>query len=166
MLRQEAGGHRWQRVPPTERKGRVHSSTVTVAVLEPLQEARWTLDDRDLDLRVTKDTGPGGQHRNKTESCVVLTHRPTGLQAKAAARCQYANRRTARAVLESRVQAHYARAARLERELDRKGQVGSGQRGDKVRTYSAQHGIVTDHRNGAKAPLKKVLQGQLRLLLS
>lgn len=135
-----------------------------MAVLEPLDESRWALDERHIDMRFQRDRGPGGQHRNKTESCVVLTHRPTGLQAKAAARCQHANRREARAVLEERVRQHLASADHAARTLDRKDQVGSGQRGDKVRTYSVQHGVVTDHRSGAKAPLAKVLKGQLQLL--
>ena len=164
LLRKEAGGHRWQRVPPTEKSGRVHSSTVTVVVLEAVDEMRWVLDDRDLVMRFQRDTGPGGQHRNKTESCVVLTHVPTGLQAKSADRCQHANRRQARAVLEARVREHFQKLALTERSFERKTQAGSGQRGDKVRTYSAQHGLVTDHRTGRKASLKKILAGDLALL--
>lgn len=160
----EAGGHRWQRVPPTERRGRVHTSTVTVAVLKPLDAARWTLRDEDIDMQFTRDTGPGGQHRNKTESCVVLTHRPTGIQAKSAQRCQHANRRQARAVLEARVAEHFQQLRDQRERSCRRQQVGSGQRGDKVRTYCAQHGVVTDHRSQRKAPLRAVVAGRLEEL--
>lgn len=72
-LLQEAGGHRWQRIPPTERRGRVHTSTVTVAVFECPPESTWQIDERDIEVFTTKDTGPGGRHRNKTESCVVAS---------------------------------------------------------------------------------------------
>lgn len=126
--------------------------------------AHRALREQDIQTRVTKDRGPGGQHRNKTESCVVLTHLPTGLQAKAADRCQHANRRTARAVLEARVQAYYQEQENATVSATRKDLVGCGQRGDKVRTYSVQHGAVTDHRSGAKVALTRVLKGHLELL--
>jgi peptide chain release factor 1 len=115
-------------------------------------------------VRTTRDTGPGGQHRNKTESCVVMTHLPTGLQAKAANRCQHANRREAREVLEARVQAHQASQAQADRAQTRKEQTGSGQRGDKVRTYRSQDDSVSDQRTSKRARLRDVLAGKLELL--
>jgi peptide chain release factor 1 len=142
----------------------VHTSTVTVAVLDPITAANWRLLDADIDVRTTRDTGPGGQHRNKTESCVVMTHLPTGLQAKAAGRCQHHNRREAREVLEARVHAHLAGQALANRAQARKAQTGSGQRGDKVRTYRSQDDTVSDQRTGKRARLRDVLAGKLELL--
>jgi peptide chain release factor 1 len=171
ILRNEAGGHRWQRVPPTERKGRVHTSTVTVAVMQSAQPKSPTaqhpaLPEKDVDIRLTKDSGPGGQHRNKTESCVVMTHKPTGLQAKASSKCQHQNRREARAMLEERVGQHYAQQAFAEQSAERRQQVGTGQRGDKVRTYRTQDDSVVDQRSGLRARLRDVVSGKLELLVA
>jgi peptide chain release factor 1 len=158
-LLNEAGGHRWQRVPPTERRGRVHTSTVTVAVFQVLPESEWTLKESDIEVFTTKDSGPGGQHRNKTESCVVMRHRPTGIEAKASAKSQHQNRKSARAMLEARVRALEVGRATSTRAQNRRQQVGSGMRGDKVRTYRAQDDLVTDHRSGRKARLSRIRAG-------
>jgi protein subunit release factor A len=153
------------RVPPTERKGRVHTSTVTVAVFEghfePQQNA--TIHPDDIIERVTKGTGPGGQNRNKRLTAIVCVHRPTGIEVKAEAeRTQEANRRVAMGTLFERVRAHYAGAAQQLVNAQRKSHVGTGQRGDKVRTYRADG--VTDHRTGRRAPLAQVQAGKLELL--
>jgi len=137
---------------------------VTVAILDPISPSAWRLQDADIEVRTTRDTGPGGQHRNKTESCVIVTHRPTGLQAKAASRCQHQNRREAREVLEARVFAHQASLLQDERDKCRKAQTGSGQRGDKVRTYRAQDDTVTDQRTNKRARLRDIVAGKLELL--
>lgn len=160
-LTQESGGHRWQRVPPTERKGRVHTSTVTVAVLEVRPADQFCLQERDIEVFTTKDSGPGGQHRNKTESCVIMRHKPTGIEAKAASRSQHDNRRAAREVLESRVAAHLAAQVQSGLDAQRRSQVGSGMRGDKIRTYRCQDEVVTDHRSGNKMRLREVMAGAL-----
>lgn len=160
----EAGGHRWQRIPPTERSGRVHTSTVTVAVFEMRERHRFALRDVDIEVRTTMDSGPGGQHRNKTESCVVMRHIPTGIEAKAASKSQHRNRQSAREMLEGRVAAFVAAKAAATERADRKAQVGSGMRGDKVRTYRVRDDIVTDHRSGRKARLRDVLAGRLEHL--
>jgi peptide chain release factor 1 len=157
----ESGGHRWQRVPPTERKGRVHTSTVTVAVFEEKPESQWELLDKDIQVWTTKDTGPGGQHRNKTESCVVMRHLPTGIEAKAATKSQLQNKKTARQMLETRVADHYDKAGKLAHANHRKQQVGSGMRGDKIRTYREQDDQVTDHRSGMKTRLSTIRNGHL-----
>lgn len=161
----EAGGHRWQRTPPNERRGRVHTSTVTVAVfeghLEPLQIG--TLDPRDLLERVTKGTGPGGQNRNKRETAIILRHIPTGIEVKAEVeRTQEANRKTATATLEARVREHLTRLSKQGVDQQRKDMVGSGERGDKIRTYRADG--VTDHQSGMRAPLPQIMSGKLELL--
>ena len=164
LLLNESGGHRWQRVPPTERKGRVQTSTVTVAVFVVEQENSWSINERDIAIFTTKDTGPGGQHRNKTESCVVMRHIPTGIEAKAATKSQVQNKKTARQMLEARVSAHFSEKEKIRLDDNRHQMVGSGMRGDKVRTYREKDDTVTDHRTGKKARLKQIRQGQLALL--
>lgn len=163
-LLRESGGHRWQRVPPTERKGRVHTSTVTVAVFEIPEASTWALRDADIETFTTRDTGPGGQHRNKTESCVVMRHLPTGIQAKSALKSQHQNRQIAREVLEARVAEHYLRERASAEIADRRSKVGSGMRGDKIRTYREQDDRVTDHRTGRTARLRDVRDGQIGAL--
>lgn len=157
----ESGGHRWQRVPPTERKGRVHTSTVTVVVRDPTQKAAYTIDEKDVEMRFTKDTGPGGQHRNKTESCVVLTHKPTGISVKAAERCQHANRRNAWVTLAERVSEHFGALQNQAVAKERRDKAGSGMRGDKIRTYAVHHHIASDHRTGVKVQWQSVEMGEL-----
>jgi peptide chain release factor 1 len=162
-LLQEAGGHRWQRVPKNERRGRVHTSTVTVAVFTGKASPIPELRESDLFVRITKGTGPGGQNRNKRETALVIRHQPTGIEVKAEAeRTQEANRRVAMATLRERVDAYYARAAHDNVNQQRRAQAGSGQRGDKVRTYRSDG--VTDHRTGRKASLEQIQAGRLDLL--
>lgn len=163
-LLMESGGHRWQRVPPTERNGRVHTSTVTVAAFEVKDEKKWVLREQDIKVFTTRDSGPGGQHRNTTDSCVVMRHLPTGIETKAAAKSQHQNRRVARETLEARVAAHYATQDTASKVQDRRDKVGSGERGDKVRTYRTRDDQVTDHRSGKKARLSRVVRGELELV--
>jgi peptide chain release factor 1 len=153
------------RVPPTERKGRVHTSTVTVAVfeghLEPAQNA--TIHPSDIHERITRGTGAGGQNRNKRETVVVLKHIPTGIEVKAESeRTQEANRRVAMGTLAQRVAEHYARTAKQQVDQQRRTMLGAGERSDKIRTYRPDG--VTDHRTNGRAPLKQVQAGQLGLL--
>ncbi len=161
----EAGGHRWQRVPPTEKRGRVHTSTVTIAVLE-LLHASYTLKEGDIEIFTTKDSGPGGQHRNKTESCVILRHIPTGIEAKASTKSQHRNKLLAREVLEARVFSLLKTQDKSIIDRQRKNQVGSGMRGDKIRTYRQKDNICSDHRSGKKTSLSLILEGKLELLWS
>ena len=163
-LWQEAGGHRWQRIPPTERRGRVQTSTVTVAVLDVAAAECAALRESDVLVRVTKGTGPGGQNRNKRETAVVLRHIPTGIEVKAEVeRTQEANRRVAMATLRERVDFLQKKSAQAMANQTRKAAVGTGQRGDKIRTYREDG--VTDHRTGKKAALRQVLEGRLGLLI-
>lgn len=145
----EAGGHRWQRIPPNEKRGRVHTSTVTVAIIEPTPSTDHALNLADVEISTTKNSGPGGQHRNKTESAVIAVHRPTGERVRiATTRSQHENKALALSILGAKVsgQAQAQDTARLN--ANRKQQVGSGERGDKVRTYREQDDRVTDHRTG------------------
>lgn len=160
IFRNEAGGHRWQRIPPNEKRGRVHTSTVTVAVLDPEVITKTVaLRPQDLDFQTVRGSGAGGQHRNKTESCVVASHRPTGLQAKVDGRSQHLNKQAAIALLSARVgQLQTSEKVGQRAELRRQ-QVGSGMRGDKIRTYRQQDDLVSDHRLGRTWRLKDWLRG-------
>lgn len=156
----ESGGHRWQRVPPTEKRGRVQTSTVTVAVLDPDAVAGQVLNQRDVDIVTTRGSGPGGQNRNKIESCVIATHRPTGLSVRIDnERSQHQNKAMAYKVLAARLYDAERERAFAEREKERRQQVGTGMRGDKVRTYRQQDDQVNDHRTGQRWRLQDWVRG-------
>jgi peptide chain release factor 1 len=159
-FRDEAGGHRWQRVPPTERRGRVHTSTITVAVLPEPAALEIQLDERDLEETMMRGSGAGGQHRNKTDSAVRLLHRPTGLVVRCEAeRDQSQNRRVARAVLRARLwELEQARATGA-RDAARRVQIGSGMRGDKRRTVRTQDDQVVDTITGRSWRFKDYERG-------
>lgn len=151
-------------MPPGERKGRVHSSSVTVAAFVVAPTVNWKLDEREIEVFTTRDRGAGGQHRNTTDSCVVMRHRPTGIEAKAASKSQHQNRRAAREMLEARVAAHYDGERNRKAATDRRLMIGSGERSDKIRTYREQDDLVTDHRTGRKVRLKEIRAGHLEHL--
>lgn len=155
----EAGGHRWQRTPPNEKRGRVHTSTVTVAVFDSNDPTVPPLDYSSVDISTTKGSGPGGQHRNKTESCVVVTHRPTGITVRIDGRSQHQNKQAAMKLLAARVQEHNLNVAVAQQDKQRRAQVGSGMRGDKVRTYRTQDDQVNDHRTGQRWRLRDWVKG-------
>jgi peptide chain release factor 1 len=160
LFQNEGGGHRWQRIPPNEKRGRVHTSTVTVAVMDPDAIAGQLLDYRDVEIVTARGSGPGGQNRNKTESCVVATHRPTGLQVRIDnERSQHQNKAMAYKVLAARLYEAERERLDAQRRQDRQQQVGSGQRGDKVRTYRTQDDQITDHRTGVKSRLSRWYNG-------
>jgi peptide chain release factor 1 len=161
LFADEAGGHRWQRVPPGEKRGRIHTSTITLAVLLEPEAATVAVDQRDLVWSTCRGTGSGGQKRNKTESTVLLTHAPTGLQVRCeTSRSQLQNRQTALALLRARLHAREAERLHGERAADRRQQVGSGMRGDKRRTIRCQDGVVVDHVTGRRWRLKDYLRGE------
>ena len=156
----EGGGHRWQRIPPTEKKGRVQTSTVTVAVLDPDAIVGQVLSYQDVEIVTTRGSGPGGQNRNKTESCVIATHKPTGLQVRIDnERSQHQNKAIAYKVLAARLYEVERDKVFATQQKDRQNQVGTGQRGDKVRTYRTQDDQITDHRTGTKSRLSKWCNG-------
>jgi peptide chain release factor 1 len=156
----ESGGHRWQRIPPTEKRGRVQTSTVTVAVLPQPTEAQIRLRDEDLEFSACRGSGAGGQHRNVTNSAVQLTHRPSGLMVRCESeRSQHQNRQTAINLLRARLWEAKQSEISGARSEDRKRQVGSGMRGDKRRTIRAQDGQVTDHILGKTWQYKKYIRG-------
>jgi peptide chain release factor 1 len=164
-LEQEAGGHRIQRVPPTERKGRVHTSTVTVAVIDAAESQRAVaIPDTDLKIEWYSGTGAGGQHRNKHQNSCRITHIPSGTVVTAQCR----SRQNSLAEAMGTIQAHVDNLAKTAYNkniaIDRKQQVGSGMRGDKIRTYRFQDDRVQDHLTGKAAKCSAVLKGNFELL--
>lgn len=162
----EAGGHRIQRVPPTERQGRVHTSTVTCSVLDSLEPSQELPEPRkeDFHYRWFSGTGAGGQHRNKHQNCLELTHIPTGVVQVANGRSRTANERDAMAEILKQLTTKNQDANHNETNRIRSGQVGSGMRGDKRRTYRFQDDQVTDHQTGKSCSVKKFMKGNLELL--
>ena len=163
MLDKEAGGHRIQRVPPTERKGRVHTSTVTVAVIDPTVE-EIKLNDSDFRIEWYSGTGAGGQHRNKHQNSCRLTHLPTGKIATAQCRSRLNSLEQAKEALTTELTNGNNREQKLALAYTRKTQVGSGMRGDKIRTYRFQDDVVKDHLSEKSASVAKVLKGNFDLL--
>jgi len=158
----EAGGHRFQRVPPNEKRGRVHTSTVTVAVLQEPKAHEVELDERDLDESFTRGSGPGGQHRNKTDTCVILVHRPSGIKVRVdGGRSQPINRQTAREVLRARLLVAGTTKRVKERNSKRRKQIGGGARGDKARTIAIQRDTVHDHNTDKTMRAKLYMRGHL-----
>lgn len=167
QLSNESGGHRLQRIPPTERKGRVHTSTVTVAVIDSSQYALpnySTIDPSDLKMEWYSGTGAGGQHRNKHQNSIRLTHIPTGHVETAQCRSREASKKQALDNMIVALQNKGNAKIRRAQDADRKSQVGSGMRGDKIRTYRFQDDIATDHRTAKKVSLAKVMAGNFDLL--
>ncbi len=164
-LENECGGHRIQRVPPTERKGRVHTSTVTVAVIDCIDSSREsTISENDLKIEWYSGTGAGGQHRNKHQNSCRITHIPTGLVATAQTRSRQNSYNLAIQNIQQELDADTKRQYNNTIARTRKNQVGSGMRGDKIRTYRFQDDRVQDHITGKTASTKKVLQGNFELL--
>lgn len=159
LFKDEAGGHRYQRVPPTEKRGRVQTSTITVALFDPEVEEKFTLDERDVDIQTTRGSGPGGQHRNMTDSCVIATHKESGVRVRVDMKSQHQSKAMALKILAAKLKDNASRKARLERDASRKEQCGSGMRGDKVRTYRTQDDRVTDHRTNRTWSLRKWSRG-------
>jgi peptide chain release factor 1 len=147
-------------VPPNEKRGRVHSSTITVAVLREATERQIALEPRDLDWTMCRSTGAGGQHLQKTDSAVQVTHLPTGLQVRCeSGRSQHANKVSALALLRARLDAAARERERAARASERREQVGTGMRGDKRRTVRCQDGNVVDHTTGRVWRLRDYQRG-------
>ena len=162
-LKNESGVHRVQRVPETETQGRIHTSTVTVAVLPEAEEVELQINPADLQIDTYRSGGAGGQHVNKTESAIRITHIPTGLVVECQdERSQYKNKDKAMKVLRSRL---YERMVSEQNEAiasDRRAQVGTGDRSERIRTYNFPQGRMTDHRIGLTLyKLDQIMNGDL-----
>jgi len=167
-LKFESGVHRVQRVPTTESSGRVHTSAATVAVLPEAEEVDISIEDKDLRIDVFRSSGPGGQSVNTTDSAVRITHIPTGIVvSQQDEKSQHKNKAKALKILRSRILDNEIQDKNKQRSIERKNQVGSGDRSERIRTYNFPQGRVSDHRiNLTLYNLTEILEGSLDDLIN
>ncbi len=160
-LKFESGVHRVQRVPATEAQGRIHTSAATVAVLPEPEDVDIEVNDGDIRIDTYRSSGAGGQHVNKTDSAVRITHLPTGIVVTSSEKSQHQNRARAMKVLKAKLYDRQREALDTARSEARKSQVGSGDRSERIRTYNFPQGRVTDHRIGLTLyNLPKIVEGE------
>lgn len=166
-LRNEAGVHRVQRVPQTEKNNRIHTSTASVAVLEKPKEAQISINPSEISMDFFKSSGPGGQNVNKRQTAVRITHLPTGVVvASQAQRTLEDNRRTAMAILEAKLLEQKNKALSGELTQERRNQIGTADRSEKIRTYNFPQDRITDHRiNKSWYNIEKILDGKMEKML-
>lgn len=166
FLKFESGVHRVQRVPATETQGRIHTSTATVAVLPEAEEVDIQINPNDLEISTMRASGAGGQHVNTTDSAVMMVHKPTGVTVYCAdERSQIKNRAKAMAVMRSRLLQAKIDEENAKYAAERKGQIGTGDRSERIRTYNYPQGRLTDHRIGMNLSLPPVIDGDLEELI-
>ena len=167
-LKFESGVHRVQRVPTTESSGRVHTSAATVAVLPEAEEIDIKIEEKDLRIDVFRSSGPGGQSVNTTDSAVRITHLPSGIVvSQQDEKSQHKNKARALKILRSRILDNEIQEKNKQRSLNRKSQVGSGDRSERIRTYNFPQGRISDHRiNLTLYNLSEILEGKLDDLIT
>lgn len=165
-LKFESGVHRVQRVPVTETQGRIHTSTATVAVLPEAEEVDIQINPQDLEISTMRASGAGGQHVNTTDSAVMMVHKLTGVTVYCAdERSQIKNRAKALTVMRSRLLQAKVDEENAKYAAERKGQIGTGDRSERIRTYNYPQGRLTDHRIGMNLSLQSVIDGDLDSLI-
>ncbi len=162
-LKHESGVHRIQRIPTTEKSGRVHTSTATVAVIPEVEQKEVNINPSDLIVTFSRAGGPGGQNVNKIESAVRILHKPTGIVVSSRVeRAQHANRERAMAILRAKLYGMQIQESGAMSQESRKQQIGTGDRSEKIRTYNFPDDRITDHRVGKKFHnIEKILDGDL-----
>ena len=165
-LKFESGVHRVQRVPATETQGRIHTSTATVAVLPEAEEVDVEINPNDLEISTMRASGAGGQHVNTTDSAVMMVHKPTGVTVYCAdERSQIKNRAKALTVMRSRLLKAKEDEEHAKYAAKRKGQIGTGDRSERIRTYNFPQGRLSDHRIGLNLSLPSMIDGDLDVLI-
>ncbi len=163
LMKNEGGVHRVQRVPSTEKGGRIHTSTVTIAILKKVDKKEVEINPKDIKIETYKASGPGGQYVNKRETAVRITHLPTKAVAESQSeRSQGANKENALEVLRAKVAEHVKEEKDKKRQADRQSQIGSGKRAEKIRTYNFPQNRLTDHRiKKSWHNLENIMKGNL-----
>ncbi len=166
-LKQESGVHRVQRIPKTEKAGRVHTSTASVAILPEIEAKEIQISPVDLEITFSRAGGPGGQNVNKVETAVRILHKPTGLVVSSRSeRSQFANRESAMSILRSRIYEQQKIAEEKKFGAKRKEQIGAAERSEKIRTYNFPDDRITDHRINKKwHNIEKILEGELEPII-
>ena len=167
LLKQESGVHRVQRIPKTEKSGRVHTSTASVAILPVVEPQEIQINQGDLEVSFFRSSGPGGQNVNKVETAVRLVHKPTGIIVSSqAGRSQHANREQAMGILRAKLYEQKQIEEQLKTGASRKEQIGTADRSEKIRTYNFPDDRITDHRIGKKwHNIEKILDGNLEPII-
>jgi len=163
LLKQESGVHRVQRVPATERSGRVHTSTASIAIMPEVEEKEVSISPRDLEISTFRSSGPGGQNVNKVETAVRILHKPSGIVvASQVERSQVGNKERAMAAIRAKLYKNQIQEEQVRLGNLRRDQIGSGDRSEKIRTYNFPDDRITDHRIGKKwHNIEKILEGNM-----